>query len=152
MMGVRRAAAADVEAMQVVAAACAEAPQWSAAVWRGAFAEDGLRVGWVAEMEGGVVGFIVVSCVAGVAEVESLAVLREARRRGVGRALCREGMAWARGVGARSMELEVRASSEAALGLYRSLGFVEQGRRKGYYREPVEDAVLMAAVLGYGKE
>jgi ribosomal-protein-alanine N-acetyltransferase len=61
--------------------------------------------------------------------------------------LCLAGMEWARGVGAWAMELEVRASSEAARGLYRALGFVEQGRRRGYYREPVEDAVLMGVGL-----
>jgi ribosomal-protein-alanine N-acetyltransferase len=139
---VRRASAADVEAMRAIAAACAEAPQWSEGAWRGVL-EGERRGGWVAEMEGAVVGFVVVSCVGDVAEVESLAVLREARRLGVGRGLCLAGMEWARGGGALVMELEVRASSEAALGLYQSLGFVEQGRRRGYYREPVEDAVLM---------
>jgi ribosomal-protein-alanine N-acetyltransferase len=133
--------------MEAVAAACAGAPQWSAAVWRGVLAGNGLRVGWVAEVEGAVVGFVVVNCVGSVAEMESLAVLWAARRRGVGRGLCMEGMEWARGVGATSMELEVRASSKAALGLYQSLGFVEHGRRRGYYREPAEDAVLMGVQL-----
>jgi ribosomal-protein-alanine N-acetyltransferase len=98
---------------------------------------------FVAEVEGSVVGFVVVSCAAGVAEVESVAVMGSVRRQGVGRALCVAAMEWARGRGAERMELEVRASGEAALGLYRALGFVEVGRRRGYYRGPVEDAVLM---------
>jgi ribosomal-protein-alanine N-acetyltransferase len=50
-------------------------------------------------------------------------------------------------VGARGMELEVRAASVGALELYRSLGFAERGRRRRYYREPIEDAVLMTAEL-----
>ena len=41
------------------------------------------------------------------------------------------------------MILEARASNLAALELYRQLGFAEAGRRRGYYREPAEDAVLM---------
>jgi ribosomal-protein-alanine N-acetyltransferase len=52
---------------------------------------------------------------------------------------------WSRNAGASELELEVRESSEGALALYRSLGFVEQARRREYYRNPTEDAVLMAA-------
>jgi ribosomal-protein-alanine N-acetyltransferase len=39
--------------------------------------------------------------------------------------------------------LEVRASNHPAIGLYRRLGFAETGRRKRYYRDPMEDAVQM---------
>jgi ribosomal-protein-alanine N-acetyltransferase len=39
--------------------------------------------------------------------------------------------------------LELRASNRPALGLYRTLGFVDAGRRSRYYQEPVEDAVLL---------
>jgi ribosomal-protein-alanine N-acetyltransferase len=45
------------------------------------------------------------------------------------------------------MELEVRVGNQAALGLYAALGFVEQGRRARYYRDPVEDAVMMRMEL-----
>ena len=41
------------------------------------------------------------------------------------------------------LHLEVRQSNQAARGLYRKLGFLEDGLRKGYYEEPREDAVLM---------
>jgi ribosomal-protein-alanine N-acetyltransferase len=56
-------------------------------------------------------------------------------------------MEWSRALGAAVIELEVRASGDGALTLYRLLGFVEQARRRGYYRNPTEDAVLMAAAL-----
>jgi ribosomal-protein-alanine N-acetyltransferase len=57
-------------------------------------------------------------------------------------------MAWSRErEAAQVIELEVRASSMSALALYSSLGFTEQGRRRGYYRDPIEDAVLMSAPL-----
>jgi ribosomal-protein-alanine N-acetyltransferase len=46
-----------------------------------------------------------------------------------------------------AIELEVRAGNLAALTLYRRFGFVEVGRRKGYYRDPAEDAVLMDLLL-----
>ena len=41
------------------------------------------------------------------------------------------------------LSLEVRESNLAAIALYESLGFQEEGRRKNYYREPVEDAIIM---------
>jgi [ribosomal protein S18]-alanine N-acetyltransferase len=56
-------------------------------------------------------------------------------------------MLWARKCGAKSIELEVRESNVAALGLYRRLGFIEQDKRKRYYKDPEEDAVLMTAKL-----
>jgi ribosomal-protein-alanine N-acetyltransferase len=56
-------------------------------------------------------------------------------------------MLQAQTMGAQSMQLEVRSASVAALALYRSLGFVEQGRRTRYYRDPEDDAVLMAIAL-----
>ena len=56
-------------------------------------------------------------------------------------------MFWAQTMGAQTMQLEVRSASVAAMALYRSLGFVEQGRRSGYYADPKDDAVLMALQL-----
>ena len=49
--------------------------------------------------------------------------------------------------GVRKAFLEVRESNAAALGLYGSRGFTEIGRRRAYYRRPVEDALVMRRVL-----
>jgi [ribosomal protein S18]-alanine N-acetyltransferase len=148
---IRRASPADLEAVLAVERACDEAPHWSRASWREALsAEDGVgltRASFVAEDTSGVIGFCVFSRAGELAELESVAVSERARRQGVGRALCRHGMEWSRNLGATAIELEVRASSEGALALYRLLGFVDQGRRRGYYHDPTEDAVLMAAAL-----
>ncbi len=92
-------------------------------------------------------GFAVGICAGAYAELESIAVSPQTRRQGVGKALCQQIIVWSRQVGAHTLELEVRASSHGALALYRSLGFIEQGRRPGYYRNPSEDALLMAASL-----
>ena len=43
--------------------------------------------------------------------------------------------------------LEVRASNEAAIALYKSLGFFEAGRRKHFYKNPAEDALVMLKPL-----
>jgi [ribosomal protein S18]-alanine N-acetyltransferase len=51
------------------------------------------------------------------------------------------------GVCVREVMLEVREGNHSAQGFYRFLGFREEGRRPGYYADPVEDAVLMRLSL-----
>ncbi len=148
---IRRALPTDIEAILVIEQACAEAPHWNHDAWQRALSEDQqsapMRACFVAQDDAEITGFAVLSAAGGVAELESIAVQPSARRRGIGQALCREAMDWSRSQGARAIELEVRASSAGALALYRALGFAEQGRRKGYYRSPTDDAVLMSAML-----
>jgi ribosomal-protein-alanine N-acetyltransferase len=148
---IRRASPADLEAILTIEEACDEAPHWSRASWLETLSADEetrpARANFVAESNSDILGFAVFSRTGELAELESIAVSKLARRQGVGRALCRQGMDWSRDLGATVIELEVRASSDGALALYRLLGFVEQGRRRGYYRYPTEDAVLMAATL-----
>lgn len=126
-----------------------EAPHWGEAEYRAAL-DDGVAVRrclMVAEVEGRLAGFAVGKVAAGVGELESVAVASEERRRGVGRALCLAVMEWCRGQNAQTMELEVRAGSLGAIALYEGLGFVAAGLRRRYYREPVEDALLMQMEL-----
>ena len=65
------------------------------------------------------------------------------QRRGVARTLFSALQGDLRGHGASEVVLELRAGNRAAQGFYRFLGFAEEGRRPGYYADPVEDAVLM---------
>jgi ribosomal-protein-alanine N-acetyltransferase len=85
--------------------------------------------------------------VADEAEVLDVCVDPSARRGGLGRLLARLAMARAARAGARSVRLEVRISNEPARRLYAALGFRERGLRRGYYRAPVEDALLLEAPL-----
>ncbi len=79
--------------------------------------------------------------------VVSIAVLKEYRRRGVGRALMLEGMYRMKKIyGAEEVVLEVRVSNEPATNLYRSLGFKVVRILRRYYMDG-EDAYLMAAPL-----
>jgi ribosomal-protein-alanine N-acetyltransferase len=148
---VRRASPADFKAILSIEQVCDDAPHWSKASWLDALSKDQrtepARASFVAENSNEIIGFAVISCVGNLAELESIAVSIPARRQGIGRELCRQGMDWSRDQGARTIELEVRASSRGALALYQSLGFIEQGRRRNYYRKPIEEAVLMAATL-----
>jgi ribosomal-protein-alanine N-acetyltransferase len=102
----------------------------------------------VAERGGRPIGFIVGKVIAQVlGEIESVAVAVEARRLGVGRALCEAIIGWFRDEGAEVVELEVRAGNDGAIGLYKRLGFGVVGQRRMYYREPLEDALLMSIAL-----
>jgi ribosomal-protein-alanine N-acetyltransferase len=80
--------------------------------------------------------------------INNIAVKTEARGRGVGRALLRHMLNEGRRAGCCVAFLEVRPSNTAARSLYESEGFVQIGRRKGYYRAEREDALVMALELG----
>ena len=69
------------------------------------------------------------------------------RRIGVARSLMEAAMDESGYRGVRFVILEVRASNEAAQGLYKKLGFKLIGRRKDYYRGPIEDALVMRKEL-----
>jgi len=75
--------------------------------------------------------------------VMNLAVAPEARRRGLARRLLRFALRRAARAGAETAFLELRAGNEGALALYESLGFRRLSRRRAYYRQPVEDALVL---------
>ena len=77
------------------------------------------------------------------AEILRIAVLAEMRRQGVGRMLLGALLSAIADACPLGVYLEVRASNVAARRLYAREGFVETGRRRDYYQEPREDAILM---------
>lgn len=133
----RRMTAADLPAVAAIEAAghpTPRAPQ--------AFADD-LALAharlWVAERGAEILGFIDYWVVAGEVELIDVAVAPAARRQGLGRRLVEHLRADV--PDAAAVHLEVRAGNAAAIALYRALGFVEVGRRRGYYADG-EDALL----------
>ena len=79
-----------------------------------------------------------------------LLVLADHRGRGIGRALLAESIRWAEGVGIRKLELAVYPDNEAAIALYRSCGFAEEGRLRGHSRrgDGFADEILMGRWVG----
>ena len=75
-----------------------------------------------------------------------LMVALDARRQGVGTALLRAAVEWARAAGVRKLELHVFPWNEAAISLYDAFGFEREGYRKRHYRRGGDfaDAILMA--------
>jgi RimJ/RimL family protein N-acetyltransferase len=77
-------------------------------------------------------------------------VARDWRGRGVGKALLRAAIDWARGTDLHKLSLEVFAHNEAAIALYRRCGFAEEGRRPRQYRRAsgeLYDSIVMGLLL-----
>jgi ribosomal-protein-alanine N-acetyltransferase len=81
------------------------------------------------------------------AHINNLAVRPELRGRGLGIELLRAIMVESQRLGAESLALEVRRSNVAAQRLYKKAGFREDGVRKSYYTQPVEDALILVKTL-----
>ena len=96
---------------------------------------------------GRVVAYACTWILAGSLEVNNIAVDPAHRRRGHARALLVRALARARGLHCERAVLEVRPSNESAKRLYASFGFRVVGRRKKYYEDNGEDAILMALAL-----
>ena len=161
---VRRGDAADLDEVVALERATEFAPHWPRDSYAKLFAigepdelGEAQRALFVARTNGRLVGFAVVlleprmpGCGCAdeerTAEVESIAVTSAVRRAGVGKALVGALVDWSRSEGATELVLEVRESS-AAVQFYRALGFDQTGRRRAYYRDPAEDALLMRLAL-----
>lgn len=97
----------------------------------------------VAEADARIGGYVVALDAADEGEILNLAVAETGRRRGLGRALVQAIVDALAARGVREVYLEVRESNAAARALYAAFGFKDVGRRKGYYRRPVEDAIVL---------
>ena len=144
---IRRMAAEDLPRVMEIAASLPDAPHWTEAAYTTALNPESTprRIALVAATanDGNLLGFAVASFLPPQAELETIAVAAESHRRGLGGRLLAALVGELRAAGVTELLLEVRASNQAALGFYRAHGFVETGRRFGYYTDPVEDAVLM---------
>jgi len=99
---------------------------------------------WIVAVEGSaVLGYVGSQSVMGEADMMNLAVSPENRKRGIGAQLVQTLIARLQEIGVHSLALEVRQSNDAAISLYGRLGFVQIGRRPGYYRHPKEDALIL---------
>jgi [ribosomal protein S18]-alanine N-acetyltransferase len=99
---------------------------------------------WVAERDGKVVAMIVVWLIVDEAHVATLATHPAYRRQGIGKRLLAHALRYIMQDGARSSFLEVRESNIAAQEMYRKFGYEAKGRRRRYYRDNDEDAILMS--------
>lgn len=141
----------DLDEVVALAAELPQAPQWPRAAYEAGIdpASVPRRICLAASApERRMAGFAIASLAGSQAEIESIGVAPDLQRQGIGRALLDAliGELTLRGV--TEIWLEVRESNDGAAALYRSAGFGLSGRRRGYYRNPEEDALLYSLELG----
>ena len=98
---------------------------------------------WVVEGNNRIVAILVLWFIVDEAHIATIATHPDFRRQGIARKLLTYTLQSAMREGAHSSFLEVRESNSSAQDLYRKFGYVEVGRRKRYYRDNDEDAILM---------
>jgi ribosomal-protein-alanine N-acetyltransferase len=153
---IRPATPDDVPAMTAMERSCASAAHWTPGQYLDALDSSGVeRLVLVAEAPvhsasneaarsdaGGLQGFLVARHVAAEWELENIVVAPSARRNGLGQRLLGALLAAARETNSSSVFLEVRESNAPARNLYEKAGFEQTGRRKSYYADPAENAIL----------
>jgi len=146
---IRPMAPGDLDRVVEIAASLPTAPKWPRSAYRAAISPQGQphRVALVAVYEGVAIGFAVSRLVLRDAELETIGIEAGAQGHGFGSSLLFAMVEELKTAGADEILLEVRASNAQALAFYRKAGFLETGRRRGYYAGPVEDAILMRLSL-----
>jgi [ribosomal protein S18]-alanine N-acetyltransferase len=143
---VRPAVRGDVDAVLALERASFSDP-WSRASFTSLLGDPRVYFVVAQAESGGVAGYLAAWFVPPDGEIATLAVDPGARRQGIGALLLDSAIDAGRLRGVRELFLEVRESNDAAQRLYRSRRFSEIGRRRGYYRNPVEDARVLRRVL-----
>ncbi len=147
-LNIRTATPADVPAILRLERQANEAAHWSEETYNNIVAGIGpARVLFVADDGGAMSAFLCARVVGEEWDIENVVVAAGQRRRGFASALLEEVLKRARQQGTRHLLLEVRESNTAARGLYEKAGFGETGRRRGYYRDPAEDAICYRYVI-----
>ena len=136
----------DVDAIVAIEKAAFSDP-WSENAFHEALAHPAVFFACARRGGGDVAGYVVAWFAADEGEIANLAVSPDAWGFGVGRALLSAALDVALARGASAVYLEVRDSNDRARRLYRASGFEEVGRRRRYYRRPVEDAIVLRRTM-----
>ncbi len=132
---------ADLPRVMEIELQCFTMP-WSEATFRGLLRRSDADL-YVAELNQDVVGYSVFWSVLDQGELGNVSVAPDWRHRGIGEELVKTILVAANRRGVREVFLEVRVSNTVAQKMYERFGFAQVGRRRNYYLEPVEDALVM---------
>lgn len=136
---IRSATLDDVPAILAIEQQAASAAHWPAEEY-----EKLVKTGVVllAEQAGEICGFVCAKAVASEWEIENVVVATRFFRQGIADRLVQALIGQAKMLAVSSILLEVRESNRPARRLYEKHAFREVGRRRRYYNNPLEDAIL----------
>ena len=151
---IRPATPADIPALLVLDRSCPSAAHWTEAQYHDLFAGSQslnrlvlLVESHIPHQSPNILGFLVARHLAPEWELENIVVAASARRKGIGARLLDALLSQTKATDSAAVFLEVRESNTAARALYAKAGFEETGRRKSYYANPPEDAILYRLVV-----
>ena len=140
------ATADDVESVVAIEKQAFSDP-WSANSFHEALAHPAVYFACARSGGRDIVGYVVAWFAADEGEIANLAVAPSGWGSGIGRGLLNAALSAASARDVKAVYLEVRDSNDRARRLYQSSGFEEIGRRRRYYRRPVEDAIVLRRTL-----
>ena len=158
-MIIRAATPRDIPSMMQLALESSSAAQWTSTQYKDLFSDtDAEKIGRLAVVaksydsgdaghDDVLFGFLIARHLAREWELENIVVASTARRMGIAKQLLNALLAAARETNSETVFLEVRESNSAARALYEQSGFKSHGRRKSYYSNPSDDAVLYRLTL-----
>jgi [ribosomal protein S18]-alanine N-acetyltransferase len=135
----------DAGALAELESRCAGVAKWGEAAYRDIGADG--TTGWAAARENILIGFVLVRAVTDEMEVFNVAVDPNERRKGIARRLLEHSIEDAKRAQVKRVYLEVRESNSGARAFYASEKFEERWRRKNYYSQPVEHALVLVLRL-----
>lgn len=139
-MNIRKLALQDIEAVSEVET-CAQHDSWSKTMLQDIVTND-LWLCLLAEKDEKIVGDIILQLVDDTAEIHAITVTLTHRKQGIASALlkvCTDYLP----ANIKRILLEVRQGNQNAIALYNKMGFVPLGKRKNFYTNPKEDALIM---------
>lgn len=139
---VRTAEERDIKPIAELDKLCFQDP-WSEKSFHSEIMENEAALYIVGEIDGGLVGYAGVWAIVDEGHITNVAVHPDYRKKGIGEILVAVMIESCEKEGIFRQTLEVRPSNEAALKLYGKFGFKAVGRRKGYYADNGEDALIM---------
>ena len=139
------ATAADLEGAAALEKLCFHQP-WSATSLE-LLTREGIGVGYLCTEASSVVAYGGMLIAVDEGQITNIAVHPDHRGQGLGLSVVQALIKHAKAERLASITLEVRVSNTPAIALYRKVGFVEVGRRKGFYTKPTEDALIMELKL-----
>ena len=146
-MMIRPAVVEDIPQLIWLASQAATAAHWTEPQYRAALATSHPRRLLLVISDDEIVGFAVAADMAGEWELENIVVSTAQQGQGWGSRLLKTLLDAVCNTGGDCVFLEVRESNSSARLLYEKHGFVASGRRRGYYHNPPEDAILYKKIL-----